>query len=396
MSVKKLAYLCSLPLLWALYAFSRVVPRRPLRVAFGSLQDQFSENSRYLFLSLGKSDGTKRLEQAWITGNPDLVRSLRARGFVAYHRWSPKGLAYALTAGTYVTSSYLSDVNFWCSGRCRHVSLWHGIPLKKIERDITVGPLAAQFRPGLGSLLAHAAVPQKFRKPDYLVSPSLYSDEVFQRAFGVPRDAIIRSIYPRSAFLAEKRRADVTADAPRTLLFCPTWRDQSDERDIAMLQFCIATLDQQCRAQGFRLLVKLHPNVAKRPDMSTVVGERGLACDLYEALASASLVLTDYSSILFECIFAGIPMMLHSYDGERYEQSSRDLYFQPKQLLGEVWRDRIEELDIERQIAVGTSHLARYRARFGFHQDDRVTPLLLPEGANGALSGRATESKPAC
>lgn len=370
-TTKRAWYVLALPFLWTLYGLSFLFKRNHNRIAFGALKDTFSDNSRYAF-KLVQEALSSSCEVAWISGSAELVSSLKDHGYLAYRRWSLRGVLFTLTSKTFVTSSYLSDVNFWTSGGCVHLSLWHGIPLKKIERDITTGPIAEQFKLGPISIIARLAFPQRFRTPTMLVSPSTYSDEIFCRAFDISEEKLLKSKYPRSSYLLEQRSRPGRSSRERIAIYCPTWRDAGGSDDIARLQQAIIQLEQVCSRNGYRLLVKLHPNIDRQWDGSDVYSQRRLEGDLYDGLAMASLVITDFSSILFECLQASIPLMLYSYDGVLYEEKSRDLYINPRDEFSDIWVDDLLTCDLTSLKEASTLRSETYSKRFGFYRDDQT------------------------
>lgn len=382
-TVKRAWYVIALPFLWALYGLSFLVRRKPNRIAFGALRDTFSDNSRYAFIIANESLSKQSVEIAWVSGSDELVSSLRAQGFSAYHRWSLRGLLFTLTSRTFVTSSYLSDVNFWTSGGCAHLSLWHGVPLKTIERDISTGPIAKQFRPGPTSVIAHLAFPQRFRVPNRLVSPCSYSDEIFCRAFSVPEERLLRSRYPRSSHLLEQRARQGVSREKRIAIYCPTWRDADGKNDTARLHRAIVDLERICTLQGYRLSVKLHPNIDKEWRSSDLYSQLRLDGDLYDGLAAASLVITDYSSILFECLQAHIPLALYSYDGTLYEEESRDLYINPREEFSDIWIDDLHSCNLGSIEEASRLRSEAYLVRFGFYREDHILDWLRSAATHG-------------
>jgi CDP-glycerol glycerophosphotransferase len=87
-------------------------------------------------------------------------------------------------AGSFVVSSYASDVNRWLGEGATLVNLWHGVPLKKIERDIDSGPLRLVYE---DRQPMKAAFSDQMRPPDLLLSPSAFiAEQCFTSAFAIP------------------------------------------------------------------------------------------------------------------------------------------------------------------------------------------------------------------
>lgn len=89
----------------------------------------FTDNVKYLYRYLYKYE--KTVIPIWISSNKSEILLLREKGINAYYRWSLYGLYHCLTSYYYIFSSHLSDINYWTSGGCFAVNLWHGVGIKK-------------------------------------------------------------------------------------------------------------------------------------------------------------------------------------------------------------------------------------------------------------------------
>ncbi|MGO1312942.1 MAG: CDP-glycerol glycerophosphotransferase family protein, partial [Brevibacterium aurantiacum] len=115
-----------------------------------------------------------------------------------------------------------------------------------------------------------------------------------------------------------------------TLVFLPTWRftlhQASNEhfkqsayfRAIDDLLTDQALLEFLERTDRY-LQVKLHPNVEKRA-ASFRFSERVTRCtaSYREALTTAEMVFTDYSSVVLDAAFIGIPVAYYQWDAESF------------------------------------------------------------------------------
>ena len=78
-------------------------------------------------------------QKIFISDNKVLVDEIVGQGYQAYTKLSPKGIWYSLRSGAYIYSGFPSDINFWLSSGAKYINVWHGTPIKKIERDVTTG-----------------------------------------------------------------------------------------------------------------------------------------------------------------------------------------------------------------------------------------------------------------
>jgi CDP-glycerol glycerophosphotransferase (TagB/SpsB family) len=315
-----------------LYFLSGLVRRRRNDVAFGGNGDRFTDNARHLFLHLASDP---RFRCTWISGDAGTVDAVRALGLRAERRWSLAGVRTALRAGWFVFGAYPSDVNFWLSRGARHLNLWHGIPLKAIEFDITAGPLARLYRSPVWSPLRLAFL-DRFRRPDHLltVSPFL-AERCFRPAFRIGAGQSLELGYPRTdplfdvtdrAALAARLGVD---PAHEVIGYFPTWRE--DGRDfLAAAGFSFDELDARLRPTGRTLLFKAHPNFAIPTASATrwtnvVVVDPSV--DLNDLLPVCDVLVTDYSSVAFDFLLLDRPIVYFLPDHDRYV-TGRNLYFE--------------------------------------------------------------------
>lgn len=327
-------------LLAPLYVASGFVPRRGDRAVFGGNGDRFTDNARYLFLAaLARGQ-----DVVWITRRRQVRDEVRAVGGRAVLRWSPAGIVIAARSRWFVYGSYLSDVNFWLSRGASALNLWHGIPLKAIEFDITTKPLSSVYRSRPWSPVRLAFV-DRFRTPDYLVSTTRFvTDRCFTSAFRIPPERCLEVGYPRTDHLFEPDArvralrtagiAERSSGLDAVVGYFPTWRD--DGRDfLADAGFSFDALNAALASTHRLLLFKAHPNFggvpqANRQWSNVVVLDPNV--DLNLVLAACDVLITDYSSVAFDFLLLERPIVYFMPDDERYRRR-RNLYFDVDEIL---------------------------------------------------------------
>lgn len=330
--------LLALPLRLAVRLLVARLPRQDGLVVCGAPLNRFADNSAYLFLALSAAPD---LECVWITGSRDLVKRLRAAGHRAELRMSRAGLRASLRAEWYVVSAYVSDVNRWTHDGARLVNLWHGIPLKTIERDIVNSPMSFMYssRPPLALAFA-----DETRVPDALLSTSSFvSERCFATAFGVAPERCLDFGYPRTdhffaaqdqplseVLIAQPETWSRVRDAKFVVGYFPTWRDD-DSPFIQHSGLSIQRLAETIAARGGLLLFKAHFNTTLAlPAGDTVVLHPDDDLNVYLPLCSA--LITDYSSVAFDFMLLDRPILYFVPDLEHYRRG-RGLYFEPEQMM---------------------------------------------------------------
>ncbi len=236
---------------------------------------------------------------------------------------------------------------------------WHGTMLKKLALD---RPDASRRR--------HAAVVRQSRRWDALLAQNDYSAEIFRSSYAF-RGPIWTSGYPRNDVFADPERAGAVRAAAgvppgsRVVLYAPTWRDDRDEMvDYLDLPAFAASLPSDhvllvrghSRTLGFGQDVEAERliDVTSYPDMA-------------ELMLVADVLVTDYSSVMFDFAATGKPMVFYAPDIAHYAGVQRGLYFDlladapgPVVTTGDALRAAVLEPDT----AGYADRYATWRAKF--------------------------------
>jgi CDP-ribitol ribitolphosphotransferase len=164
---------------------------------------------------------------------------------------------------------------------------------------------------------------------DWVVTSGEASREAWSRAFRTPLDRVLPLGSPRTDFFFDhsamaEARARILAMHPelagrRVILYAPTFRGRGrakrpgDAIDVARLRAALTA--------GDVLVLKTHPNLDRRLVSTAgfdVVADQQL--DLNELLTAADVVITDYSSSIFDIALLRRRLVLLVGDLAAYEQ----------------------------------------------------------------------------
>lgn len=201
-----------------------------------------------------------------------------------------------------------------------YLQTWHGTPLKRIGKDIGINKLSAGY---------NQAMKREASYWDYLISPNQYSSEIFPRAFGF-RGRLLETGYPRNDRLVKPKPGVLLeklgiAEGQTVILYAPTWRD--DSRDDQGNWATVNNLEQVKLPGNFTLLYRGHTN--------TAASERNLGLrtidvtnypDVTDLYIAADVLVTDYSSVMFDFSVSGKPIIFLCPDLDEYREF-RGLYF---------------------------------------------------------------------
>ena|ERR1700761_5281394 len=313
---------------------------------------RFADNGKWFFL---QSVQDQDVSVIFSTQSREVCAQLRERGYNAVEARSVRGVWSALRAGAYIYDSYPIDANFWAIRGALWVQMWHGVPLKRIERDIpdpqhwVVKMLknldAGRMRSRLRALLYD---PWRLKKEQIACCTSDMLVPIFAGAFGLPPARVRVTGYPRNDVMwraAEDwlefggSNADGILQSAvggrRVLLYVPTFRDNTGGSGPPSVfehtwnREQQLQLDQLLRRLNAVMLVKLHPHVATSwnfVEAAASIKFLPSALDAYPLLNKIDVLITDYSSIYFDYLLLEKPMIFYCYDLTEY-QSSRGFYF---------------------------------------------------------------------
>ena len=299
-------------------------PRSAKSWVFGHEGGAFSDNPKYLYLWLRLY--RRDIDASWITTSRDTYRKLRSNDLPVHMRWSWSGMRAALRAGAFVFAHDAKDVNAPFSWGAIRLNLWHGVSLKSLH----VGR-----PPGIaGWLRSFPLIPH-----DRVASTSEMTQANFAAQFKLPPERCPQLGYPRLDPAADRRLAEAAAILDRkegfqlkpdgyaeVYLYAPTFRDSHR----AFLKDALPDLERLSSALATRnavLYVRLHPRTAEViPDSYSNIRAWPQGIDFYTYLAEITVLITDYSSILYDYLAvrpAGA--IVYTFDFDEYIARDRTL-----------------------------------------------------------------------
>ncbi|WP_346111409.1 CDP-glycerol glycerophosphotransferase family protein [Nonomuraea maheshkhaliensis] len=258
------------------------------------------------------------------------------------------------------------------------VQTWHGTPAKLIGGDQS--HMKRDPRPPIW----HRQVAE-VRGWDLLLSQSPWATPVLRKAFGykgeilesgLPRNDVLNSP-DRDALAAAVRERLGLAEGKRVVLYAPTWRDY--DRKNAMVKLDLAKAREALGADH-EILVRAHPMQAA-PAVPDIARDVTTYPDIADLLLVADVLVTDYSSVMFDFAATGKPIVLYGYDLAKYS-AKRGLYIDlPEQAPGPLLSTSADVVDALRSIdEVAAAHADRYdafRATFAPRDDGKATARVV-------------------
>ena len=305
--------------------------------------EAFVDNAKYLYLHVAAEHPEVR--PVWLSKDPEVVAALGRRGYEAHHAFSLSGVVLALRAGVVVVTQGLRDVNLACAGGAMIVNLWHGVPLKRIAWDAERAER---------SLPVRLAFDYLGRQTDLLVTTGEAAVDPFVSGLRVDPARVAITGYPRNdALVRDLPGMDIgTGSAPtdrvrrlaadgHVVMYLPTFRGSGSGDAGVTEQFDFTALDAFLTDHDASLVIKTHPK--ERLDLEGRALSRVVSLpagvDVYPLLRHVDVLVTDYSSVLFDYLLLDEPVVLYAYDLDRY-RTRRQFYFQYEAVApGPVIRD---------------------------------------------------------
>lgn len=336
--VKYWGQLLLLPVYW----LSFFVPRNKKIWLFGStFGRRFADNPRYLYLYASQHKEELGIRPIWISQNKEIVDFLTANGYEAYLYHSFKGIWYALRGKVYLFDNYSKDINFWQSGGAVKINLWHGIPLKKIQADNKFD----KFRHPRNLWEKWKNFPRNLsdEKPShYVLTNSEFMKPIFASAFRT--ENVLINGYPRNDSMLSEDLTNLYTETEskvlaliqkrilesnlRMVYYMPTFRD-SETKFFEVVD--LDRLNTFLEKNQLLFCVKLHPKSKLRKRFEEIGSDNIIVIDAdtdpYVFIEDSTLLITDYSSIYFDYILSGKPVVFFDYDLEEYLRDAREMYF---------------------------------------------------------------------
>jgi len=294
-----------------------------MKVVYNSFSGRYSDNPKALYESLaaGGYPGT----HVWLA-DPRYEQEFPADAETV--EFGSERCIKELESADVVVSNTHIELDWNKSADTRYLQTWHGTPLKHIHFDSLWAP------PGRVAYLD-----EDVQRWDYLLSPNRASTGPLRQAFRFPGE-IAETGYPRNDVLLGPRRAEIRSAVRRrfgippgatVVLYTPTWRDDvldSGGRQDFSLQLDLADFTRRLGADHY-LLLRTHFLISAPLPPIDRPGVRDVSAypDVCELYLAADVLVTDYSSAMFDFAVTGKPMLFFTYDLAHYRENLRGFYF---------------------------------------------------------------------
>lgn len=336
-----------------LYVLGRVatllIPRRPGAWVFGSGAG-IGDGALALW-DVVVADG---IRPVWLIHTGREREDAGARGIPTVPAASLRGFWRTARASVVIVTHGFGDVNRYAVSGAFVVQLWHGIPLKRIGLDSpeTVRvPTALAVIGGPARALIARLYRGAARRIRVLPAASHLVRGRLESAFALPDRRVPVTGEPRVDVLSRGTEADRraaarrivaertgdVAESTRYVLYAPTWRDGDPDPAVPTPAQWRAIVEVLEEADAV-LLVRSHPLGAgeyRVPFATDRVRELGsdVLRDVTPALPGLDVLVTDYSSLLFDAGLVPLPVVYLAPDLADYVRR-RGIYGRYRDVTG--------------------------------------------------------------
>lgn len=319
----------------------RLFPIQKDKIVFVNFSGKgYGDNPKYVAEELLKRK--EKYNMIWLTNHvsdmnfPKEIRKVKM--------FSIKSFYELATAKVWINNSRFDQFVVKRKGQF-YIQTWHGgLALKKIEYDAEE-KLSEYYK---------KVMKKDNDRIDLMLSNSIFCTNMYKKGFKYQGE-ILEVGSPRNDILVDYERDwkrkiidYYNIKEENLLLYAPTFRKSYEKNpyDIDFIKLKRA-LEEKTK-QSWKIMIRLHPRIVNERDL--IGGKEELIDasnynDIQELIASCDLLITDYSSTMFEAMIANKPVILYANDIEGYKEE-RGTYFELEELPFPLSKNNNELLEI--------------------------------------------------
>lgn len=243
------------------------------------------------------------------------------------------------------------------------------------------------------------------RKYDYAIVGSKALIHVYEEVFGIEREKILPYGLPRlDNFLNEEHISEVKKrifnkyhelECKKIILFAPTFRGKGQKN--ATYPYNKLDLDaifNLCKEKEYIFLIKMHPFIKRKVDIpeeyKTKIKDFSNYPDINELFYITDILITDYSSNIYDFSILNKPIILYAFDLDKYQLINQIQRPVREYAPGAVCENFEEVINIIKQEEFCLEKLKKYREE-NFDNNERNSCDLIID--NIILKGEKNDKK---
>lgn len=312
--------------------FSSTIPRSDTILFECYWGKKFSDNPLAIYRELVRSQPQGHFRIIWVMqGKNEIPNEIIGNPDVTMVRVGTPEYGMALLTAGYLVNNVTFPPYFIRKPDQHYCNTWHGVPMKAMGRDM-VAPLMSMANSQRNFLQANVILEMSDYYHQATIRP-YYIDQLTADAMvpcGAPRvDDVIN---PKLSNQILRDRYGIGADQ-KVVLFAPTWRGNST-RIAKVFDNQAQLCNQMAEVLGSEYFVLFSAHQMLKISQTDMVMNVALLAEndnINDVLTIVDVLVSDYSSILFDVLPLDRPVVLFTPDIESYREE-RGLYLQPTDL----------------------------------------------------------------
>lgn len=200
-----------------------------------------------------------------------------------------------------------------------YLNVWHGTPLKRMGRD------------NVDEVYSMGNVMRNLLAADYLLFPNEYMEEKMSEAYmldNLYNGVVLHEGYPRNSIFfsrenGERMKKRLGYEGQQLIMYMPTFRGKADQIEVegfgTRIHQHLHELDRRLSDEQ-TLLIKVHPFIQNQIEINQYSHIKPIPenIDSYEVLNACDVLITDYSSVMYDFAITKRKIILFAYDYEEY------------------------------------------------------------------------------
>lgn len=276
----------------------------------------YSGSPKEIYEAMRSDEKYKGYTYVWAFQKPDGYKDIGAK-VIRFD--TMQYFIYALKSGYWITDVNIERSLKFKKKKTKYMNTWHGIPLKKIGND------------------DKNSGTYDYSNIDYLCVSGEYEKKVFKTALNASDTAFLESGMPRNDELyyaneeiKEKYREELNIPKEKKIiLYAPTWRDSTNLGKSYDLKIPVDFNKwEKYLGEEYVVLFRAHDRTTKIMQIRFNDFIRNVSDfnSLNKLLIISDILVSDYSSIVFDYSILLKPFICFAYDYENY-LVERGMYF---------------------------------------------------------------------
>lgn len=334
------------PAMKILYKVFKLLPLKERYLFESGVGVQYADSPKALYEELIRIN--PNAECVWAYNQTSFIHPMSTR---VVKRLSPLYYYYLATS-----KYWINNQNFpsYISKRKKNVYLqtWHGTPIKKMLFDLET--IHGREEGYVGR------IKKATEQWSYLISQNDYASKNFRTAFryngpileeGYPRNDILVNNPEKRMIINKIRNTYSIPPSKKIILYAPTFRDNAKVENKFESDIKIDFKEFYDRfGDEYVLLLRMHVTASSEIDIpkeyeNNIINASSYP-DIQELYLITDILITDYSSVLFDFAVMERPIIFYAYDLEEYKNDIRGAYLDYEQEVpGKIVKSQKELFD---------------------------------------------------